>query len=85
MSYLLVWSRKSKKALGGLGKREIVRIVAKMGKVAASPYRHLEKIKSEKGYKIRVGNYRMFVDVDKGKGELHVLTVRHRREAYKGK
>jgi len=83
MNYSLVWSPKSEKELAKLGKKLIVRIVKKMRKVEESPFDFLEKIKDKEGYKIRVGNYRMFIDLEKEKKEIHVLTVRHRRYAYK--
>ena len=85
MSYKLVWSPKSKKMLAKLDKKMIVRIVKKMEKVAESPYDFLEKIESEGGFKARAGDYRVMVDLAKDKRELHVLTVRHRRDAYKKK
>ncbi len=83
MSYSLVWSPKSMKRLSKLDKKTIVRIVKKMKTVAGSPYDFLEKIKSEKGFKIRVGDYRLIVDLVKSKKELHVLSVWNRRDAYK--
>ena len=83
MSHSLVWSPKSRKRLSKLGKKMIVRIVKKMRKVARSPYGFLEKIKTGEGSKVRVGNYRILIDLVKDKKEIYVLTVRHRRDAYK--
>jgi len=85
MSYALLWSPKSRKNLAKLDKKTVVRIIEKMRSVAESHYGFLEKIKDEEGYKVRVGDYRIFVDLDKEKHEVHVLTVRHRKKAYKKK
>ena len=85
MSYSLVWSPKSEKKLAKLGKKLVVRIVKKMRKVEKSPFDFLEKVKEEEGFKVRVGNYRVFIDLEREKKEVHVLTVRHRRYAYKRK
>lgn len=85
MSYELVWSPRSKKMLKKLENKQIIRIIKKMEKVAISPYDFLEKIGGEEGYKVRVGDYRVFVDLNKDKHAIEVLTVRHRRHAYKNK
>lgn len=84
MSYALVWSPKSKKVLGKLGDAGLIkRITKKMEEVAGAPYDFLEKVKTEEGYKVRIGDYRIIVDLDKDAKALHILTVRHRRDAYK--
>lgn len=85
MSYSLVWSPKSEKELAKLDKKLVVRIVKKMKRVGKSPFDFLEKIKDEDGYKIRVGNYRVFIDLRREEKEIHVLTVRHRCYAYKNR
>ncbi len=81
----MVWSPRSKKMLKKLENKQIIRIIKKMEKVAISPYDFLEKIGGEEGYKVRVGDYRVFVDLNKDKHAIEVLTVRHRRHAYKNK
>ena len=85
MSYELIWSPRSKKMLRKLDKSLIIRITQKMEEVAISPYGFLEKVEGEEGYKIRVGDYRVFIDLNKDKHAIDVLTVRHRRHAYKRK
>ncbi|MBS3060232.1 MAG: type II toxin-antitoxin system RelE/ParE family toxin [DPANN group archaeon] len=54
-----------------------------MQQVAGAPYEHLEKIKSRDEYKVRVGHYRIIVSLKNPEREVHVLTIRHRRNAYK--
>lgn len=45
--------------------------------------RYLETLVNMDGYKIRVGDYRLFVDYDKSADRLTVRAIRHRRSAYK--
>ncbi len=85
MSHSLVWSPRADKAMAKLDKQLSKRIFQRMLEVAAAPYDYLEKITTEGGYRARAGDYRLFIDMDKEKRELHVLAVRHRRAAYKKK
>ena len=45
--------------------------------------RYLETLENIGGYKIRVGDYRLFVDYYKDRNLLVIRTIRHRRDAYK--
>ena len=45
--------------------------------------RFLETLVNLDGYKIRVGDYRLFVDYYEDKDHLVIRTIRHRRDAYK--
>jgi len=36
-------------------------------------------------YKIRIGDYRLFVDYYKDKDEMIIRSIRHRKNAYKNK
>ena len=83
MSYQLIWLPKSKKALKKLDKQTIERITSHMEIIKISPYKYVERVKSKDYYKTRVGNYRIFVDVKTNENSLEVLTIRHRRNAYK--
>ncbi len=47
--------------------------------------RYLEPLVNLKGSKIRVGDYRLFVDYYKNKDLLVIRSIRHRRDAYKKK
>jgi mRNA interferase RelE/StbE len=83
--YSVIWSPKSKRKLAKLDEKLVARIADKLRIVAETPYDFIEKIKGEEGYKVRAGDYRVLVDVNKEKRELHVLTVMHRKKAYKKK
>ena len=59
------------------------RIVRKLEQTAKDPSRFLERLSAVESYKLRVGDYRLIIDVD-WKGEtLYVLTVGHRSVIYR--
>lgn len=83
MPYEVFWSRLAQDALAGLEKSLAGRIVKKTVAISANPHPFLEKLTDIKCYKLRIGDYRAFIDIDEQKQELHVLSVRHRKVAYK--
>lgn len=42
-----------------------------------------KKLFAREGYRIRVGDYRVLYTIDKKKKEVTILSVAHRKEAYK--
>lgn len=58
------------------------RIVRKLEQAAENPSRHLEKLSSVESFKLRVGDYRVIVDVDWNRRKLFVLTLGHRSVIY---
>ena len=58
------------------------RIVRKLEKTSEDPARYLERLVAVESFKLRVGDYRVVLDVDwKGK-TLYVLTLGHRSVIY---
>ena len=59
------------------------RIAAKLRTMAEDPGRHVTKLRSVEAYKLRVGDYRVIVDVDWAAKTLFVLTLGHRSTVYR--
>jgi mRNA interferase RelE/StbE len=68
--------------LGKLDPRTRDRIVRKLWKAAENPSRSLERLSSVESYKLRVGDYRVIIDVDWKRQILFVLTLGHRSTIY---
>jgi mRNA-degrading endonuclease RelE of RelBE toxin-antitoxin system len=83
MAYILIWSPKSQQALAILPKEIAGRVVKKANAITGNPHPFLERMVDYSAYKLRVGDYRAFMDIDEAKKELHVLNVKHRKHAYK--
>ena len=59
------------------------RIAKKLRETADDPRRFLSRLASVEAYRLRVGDYRVIVDVDWGREIVHVLTLGHRSTVYR--
>ena len=76
-----------KKALRNLNKLDVLvkkRIWNKLQECKESPFAFLKPLVQIKGFKLRVGNYRIIIDVREEIRVLNVLKVGHRKNVYEG-
>jgi len=59
------------------------RIVQKVDEMKSDPRRYLEPLKEIGGYKLRVGDHRVIIDIDWNAKTIFVLLVGHRKKIYK--
>ncbi|MCJ2519791.1 MAG: type II toxin-antitoxin system RelE/ParE family toxin [Candidatus Thermoplasmatota archaeon] len=59
------------------------RLAKKLQQVAERPRRYLSRLRGVDAFKIRVGDYRVIVDVDWESKTIYILTVGHRRTIYR--
>jgi mRNA interferase RelE/StbE len=59
------------------------RIARKLRDTAEDPRRFLTRLASVEAYRLRVGDYRVIVDVDWDREIIHVLTLGHRSTVYR--
>ncbi len=85
-SYSIVWKRSAEKDLNKIPREFIRRILEIIESLRDNPYpRGVRKItKTEKFFRIRIGDYRIIYHVDEGNKVITVYYIRHRREAYRG-
>jgi len=83
MAYALIWAPQAQHSLAVLQKETAVRIVEKAASILDNPHPFLERMVEYKIYKLRVGDYRVFIDIDEAKRKLNVVNVKHRKNAYK--
>ena len=79
----ILWEPRARLALRKLPKHVAKRILAKLERVQENVARHLEGVVGVDFSKIRVGDYRLFVDSDRKEDILVIRALRHRRHAYK--
>lgn len=80
----IIWEPKSREFLRKLPKNIAKRIYGKINnEIKYNAERYLETLVNRECYKIRIGNYRLFVDYNKNEGILIIRSIRHRRDAYK--
>lgn len=80
----LTLSRSAQKDLDRLSDDIILKISDKLYDLAGNPYMFgSEKLKDNKGYRVRIGDYRIVYLIDKTLKTVTVIKVKHRREVYR--
>jgi len=77
------WFKKALDFLRKLDPAESERIVKKINEVLKNPKHYLESLISINAKKLRIGDYRLFVDYDSQQNKLSIYSIRHRKNAYK--
>jgi mRNA interferase RelE/StbE len=68
--------------LDKLEKEAKERIWKKLQKCKENPFRFLEHLEDIDGYKLRIGDYRLIIDVDQKDKILNILKAGHRKNIY---
>ncbi|MBU4502357.1 MAG: type II toxin-antitoxin system RelE/ParE family toxin [Nanoarchaeota archaeon] len=82
--YEIIFSNKARKHLKKLDKNLQKRIISTLERVRIRPESYLTKLVGDPGYKLRVGEYRLIIDVNKRILTILILKVGHRKNIYKG-
>ena len=82
MTYDLLFSDLAMKQLLKLEKETRERIIATLERIRTRPEVYVRKLVGDEGYRLRVGNYRIIVDLDKEKFIILVLRMGHRRNVH---
>ena len=80
--YDLIFEKRALRNLNRLDKKIKERIWNKLQDCKQDPFRYLEPLVEIKGFKLRVGDYRVINDVENEIKILHVLKVGHRKNVY---
>ena len=80
--YELKFDKKATDFLNSLEKDIKERIWKKLQKCKEDPFRFLEHLEEIEGFKLRVGDYRLIIDVDKVTQIIHILKAGHRKNIY---
>ena len=80
--YKLVFEKRAIEFLNKLDKKIKTRIWDKLQACKEEPFRYLKPLIQIKGFKLRVGDYRIIIDVREEIRILNVLKVGHRKNIY---
>lgn len=84
MSYLVFLKRSTEKELDRLPTRIHDRIMERLIRLKTEPRpEDAKKLHWREGYRIRVGDYRVLYVIDDVQNKVEVISVAHRREAYR--
>jgi mRNA interferase RelE/StbE len=83
MTYTIHWSKKSEKFLEKLPRDISYRIVHKVNSIKDEPFHFVEHFEGESYFKLRIGDYRVLVDIKPSDKLIEVRVVGHRSNIYK--
>lgn len=81
--YDILFSLSAKRQLQRLEKETQKHIIAVLERIRIRPERFVKKLMGDPGYRLRVGEYRVIIDIDKGNLIVLVIKIGHRRNIYK--
>jgi len=84
MAFTVKWTYKAKKSMEKLERETIVRIIKRVEETKKNPFLYMKWLKEMKIWRLRIGDYRILIDLDTEKEVLYVLEVGHRKSIYKG-
>ena len=80
----IFFARSAEKELLKLDKNLAKRILDKIGLLGSDPFgQNSQKLGGGKGYRIRIGDYRVVYTVDKSTKTVTIIRIRHRRDVYR--
>ena len=80
--YRISWDEKARDFLRTLPKEDVKRIVKRLDSILSFPEHYLEVLVQVNAFKLRVGNYRIIIDLDRTNELIRVLFVGHRKNVY---
>lgn len=83
MTYEIIFSDKAFQQLKKLDRPVQERIIATLERIRIRPETYVTRLIGDPGYRLRTGDYRIILDIDKGRLLILVLKVGHRKGIYK--
>ena len=80
--YEIVFTKEAKKQLEKLEKEVQLRITSALERIRINPERHAKKLAGSDAYRLRVGDYRVILDIQKNILVILVIKVGHRKNIY---
>jgi mRNA interferase RelE/StbE len=83
MGFEIIWSEGAVRELKRLDRVVAKKIFEKVGELSENPYRNVKKLTGIPYFRLRVGDYRVILDIQKDVLRVLVLKVGHRKKIYK--
>ena len=84
MTYEILFTESAKRDLGKLERETQERIIAALERIRVRPERFVRKLVGDAGYRLRVGDYRVIMDIYPNELVVLVIKIGHRRNVYDG-
>lgn len=72
----------AKNFLKGIQKKDVEMVLKKIYSIRDNPYRFLKRLKGEKLWRLRIGDYRAKVDLIISMNKIIVVRIGHRKNIY---
>ena len=82
MTYEIIFSDAALKQLKKLEKNTQERIISTLERIRIRPQSYVTKLVGDSVYRLRVGDYRVILDIDEGVFVVLVIKVGHRKKIY---
>ena len=83
MQYKVLWSETFKVQLKKFDKPLAKRIIDKVESITKDPFKSVKRLKGTDLYRLRIGDYRVIMSIERGKLIVFVLDVGHRKVIYR--
>jgi len=83
MDFDIIWSDSAVRELKRLDRMVARRIFDRVGELRKDPYRHVRKLVNSPYFRLRVGNYRVIIDIRAAVLRVLVVKVGHRGSIYR--
>jgi mRNA interferase RelE/StbE len=82
MAFEIIWAESAARQLKKLDRTVARRIFDKVEEIQHNPHRHLQKLVNSPYYRLRVGDYRVILDIHQDTLRILVLKMGHRESIY---
>lgn len=82
MTYNITFSKKALRQLKKMEKNIQIRIVNALKRIRIRPEDYVMKLVGDPGFKLRVGDYRVILDLNTKKRQIQILKIGHRKNIY---
>ena len=82
MEYKIIWSVKAARQMRDLDRSVAKRIYEKVDQLYQNPERYVEKLVRYQYYRLRVGDFRVILDIQNESVRILILKVGHRSNVY---
>jgi len=83
MTYEVTWSQRSRSDLEALDSKTKDRIIAKVESIKENPIGYVKHLVGVPLYSLRVGDYRVIMDIKNKQMLIFVIEIGHRKKIYK--
>jgi mRNA interferase RelE/StbE len=82
MSYRVIWSQRSQNDLQSLNSKIQSRIITKVESIKEQPFNYIKHLVGLPLYSLRVGSYRVIIDIKNKEMLIFIIEIGHRRKVY---